>query len=134
MSSKRRQCRNHPDVFCYICGEYVLEKYCLNVKDFTKKAYKTYFGIKLGDQEKSWAPHKVCKQRTQTLRLSTKGKVSSMWSFSCVITMTIFGFPPYHRNPEPHGTNFSFGPKVQRFCAVLADLVRFAFRPFAWWS
>ena len=25
MSSKRRQCRNHPDVFCYICGEYVLE-------------------------------------------------------------------------------------------------------------
>ena len=61
MSSKRRQCRNHPDVFCYTCGEYVLEKYRFNVRDFTEKAYKAYFGIKQGDQEKSWAPHKVCK-------------------------------------------------------------------------
>ena len=53
MSYRRRQCRNHLDVFCYVCGEYVLEKYRFNVRDFTKKAYKGYFGIKLGDQEKS---------------------------------------------------------------------------------
>ena len=61
MSSKQRQCRNHPNVFCYICGESVLEKYHFNARDFTKKAYKAYFGIKLGDQEKSWTPHKVSK-------------------------------------------------------------------------
>ena len=24
MSTKRRECRNNPDVFCYICGEYTV--------------------------------------------------------------------------------------------------------------
>ena len=59
MSTKRRQCRNTPDVFCYICGEYMMEKYQFDVRDFTKRACEAYFGIKLGDQDKSWAPHKV---------------------------------------------------------------------------
>ena len=32
-----------------------------NVRDFTKSAYEAYFGMKLGDQDKQWAPHKVYK-------------------------------------------------------------------------
>ena len=40
MSSKQRQCQNHPDVFRYICGEYVLEKSRFNMRDFTKKLTK----------------------------------------------------------------------------------------------
>ena len=67
MSTKRRQCRNNPDVFCYICGEYMMAKYWFNVIDFTKRAYEAYFGMKLGDQDKSWAPHKVCKHCTDML-------------------------------------------------------------------
>ena len=47
MSSKRRQCRNQPDVFCYICGKYMPAKYRFNVRDFTNRAYKAYFGIHL---------------------------------------------------------------------------------------
>ena len=35
MSTKRRQCRNNPDVFSYICGEYMIAKYRFNVRDFT---------------------------------------------------------------------------------------------------
>ena len=27
MSTKQRQCRNNPDVFCYICGKYMMAKY-----------------------------------------------------------------------------------------------------------
>ena len=27
MSTKRRQRRNNPDVFCYVCGEYMMAKY-----------------------------------------------------------------------------------------------------------
>ena len=27
MSTKRRQCQNNPDIFCYICGEYMMTKY-----------------------------------------------------------------------------------------------------------
>ena len=53
MSTKRRQCRNNPDVFCYIVGEYMTVKYRFNVRDFTKRPYEAYFGIKLGDQNKS---------------------------------------------------------------------------------
>ena len=71
MSTKRRQCRNNTDVFCYICGEYMMAKYRFNVRDFTKRAYEAYFGMKLGDQNKSWAPHKVCKHCTETLRFWT---------------------------------------------------------------
>ena len=78
MSTKRMQCRNNPKVFCYICGEYTMAKYRFNVRDFTKRAYKAYFGMKLGDQDKSWAPHKVCKRCTETLRFWTQGEVSLM--------------------------------------------------------
>ena len=67
MSTQRRQCRNNPNVLCYICGEYVMAKYRFNVRDFTKRACNTYFGMKFGDQDKSWAPHKVCKHCTETL-------------------------------------------------------------------
>ena len=68
MSIKRRQCRNNPDVFCYICGEYMMAKYRFKVRDFSKKAYEAYFCMKLEDQDKSWAPQKVCKLCTETLR------------------------------------------------------------------
>ena len=92
MSSNRRQCRNHPDVFRYICGEYILAKYRFNVRDFTKRNYKAYFGIKLGDQDKSWTPHKVCKQCTETLRSWALGKATSMR----------FGVPMVWREPKNH--------------------------------
>ncbi|KAJ4446797.1 hypothetical protein ANN_13495 [Periplaneta americana] len=32
-----------------------------NITDFVKKSYLAYFGIKLVDPSKTWAPHKVCK-------------------------------------------------------------------------
>ena len=92
MSIKRRQYRNNPDVFCYICGEYMMAKCRFNVRDFTKRAYEAYFGIRLGDQDKSWAPHKVCKHCTEMLRFWTQGKVNSMR----------FGVPVVWREPKNH--------------------------------
>ena len=35
------------------------------------KAYYTYFKIKLGDQDKTWAPHIICKSCKESLRLWT---------------------------------------------------------------
>ncbi|KAI6661361.1 hypothetical protein LOD99_9988 [Oopsacas minuta] len=80
MDSKgiRRCCLNDPDDFCYICGEYMTKEHRFNTKDVTKIAYQAYFGIKLGDQDKSWSPHKVCKYYTETLHLWTQGKAKSM--------------------------------------------------------
>ena len=67
-------------------------KYRFNVRDFIKRAYKAYFDIKLWDQDKSWAPHKVCKQCTETLRGWIQGKTTSMQ----------FGFPLVWREPKNH--------------------------------
>ena len=92
MSIKRRQCRNNPDAFCYICGDYMMAKCRFNVRDFTKRAYEAYFGMKLGDQDKPWAPHKVCKHCTETLRFWTQGKVNSMR----------FGVPMVWHEPKNH--------------------------------
>ena len=40
-----RGCRNHPDIFCYICGQYTLIRARNAIDGFVKKAYITYFGI-----------------------------------------------------------------------------------------
>nr|CAI5843629.1 unnamed protein product [Callosobruchus analis] len=58
-SSSRRSCVNQPDVFCYICGEYMFQQNRRAITEFVKQAYLAYFGVKLGDQDKTWAPHLV---------------------------------------------------------------------------
>ena len=98
MSTKRRQCQNNSDVFCYICCQYMMAKYRFNVRDFTKRAYEAYFGMKLGDQDKFWALHNVCKHCTETLRFWTQGKVSSMQ----------FGVLMVWREPKNHHDNCYF--------------------------
>ena len=76
MASARRSCRNTPDMFCYICGEYTIAPNRKSVTRFITHAYHTYFGIKLADQDKAWAPHMVRRTCTETLRRWTNGKRS----------------------------------------------------------
>ena len=61
MSSSRKKCVNNPDVFCYICGEYTFKENRKTVSDFVKRANLGYFGVSVGDQDKTWAPHQVWK-------------------------------------------------------------------------
>ena len=65
MASRSRSCKNHPDSFCYICGEF---KIIQKVTEFIQKAYHAYFCIQLDDQDKPWAPHVVCKTCVEYLR------------------------------------------------------------------
>jgi hypothetical protein len=65
MASSRRSCLLHPDIFCYICGEYTLKASREPIYESVKRANVGYFGVKLGDQDKPWAPHIVCKTCTQ---------------------------------------------------------------------
>ncbi len=51
-----------------------------------------YFGVKLGDQDKYWASHSVCKQCTEHLRQWTKGTRKSMR----------FAIPMVLREPKNH--------------------------------
>ena len=72
-----RKCTNHPDRFCYICGNVILSGRLAKITDFVKKAYRGYFGVKLGDQDKAFAPHVSCKICVVNLRdwRDRKGKV-----------------------------------------------------------
>ena len=90
--STRRKCSNSPDKFCYICGEFCLSENKRNITDFVKQAYFAYFGCKLGDQEKEWAPHIVCKCCTEHLREWTKGTRKGL----------SFGIPMVWREPRNH--------------------------------
>ena len=56
-SSPRRPCLNHPNVFCYICGEYTLQSNRKGVNEFVKCTYLAHFKVMLSDQNKAWAPY-----------------------------------------------------------------------------
>ena len=59
MSTLRlRGCVNDPDSFCYISGRFTRKKDRRNVTPLIKNALYAYFGVKLGDQDKTWALHK----------------------------------------------------------------------------
>ena len=55
-----RKCINSPDVFCYICGEVTFKSQRRGFTLLIKKCYEHYFSCKVGDQDKSWAPHFCC--------------------------------------------------------------------------
>ena len=55
-----RNCVNNQDNFCYICGEATFASQKRNITAVVKKTYHHYFGWKVGDQDKSWAPHYCC--------------------------------------------------------------------------
>ena len=73
-SSHRRECKNKPDSFCYVCGCYTPPHQRCNITLFVKHTYKAYFQISLGDQDKKWSSHIVCHNCEEMLCDWTKGK------------------------------------------------------------
>ena len=63
-----------------------------------KHAYKAYFQVPLGDQEKKWAPHIVCHNCEKMLRDWTKGKQKGLR----------FGVLMVWREPKEHLTDCYF--------------------------
>ncbi|KRZ93790.1 hypothetical protein T08_7081 [Trichinella sp. T8] len=63
------------------------------ITDFVKKAYFAYFGIKLGDQDNSWATiHIVCHTCVEQLRKRSKKTLKSL----------PFGVPVVWQEPQNH--------------------------------
>jgi hypothetical protein len=52
----------------------MIKKHQRNITSFIRKVYCACFGVKLGDQDKSWAPHKVCYVCVENLKKLSKGK------------------------------------------------------------
>lgn len=96
--STRRKCENSPDSFCYICGSFTIPSQRTNISTFVRQAYFAYFKVKLGDQDKAWAPHKVCKQCVEGLRMWTKGTRAKL----------PFGIPMIWREPKDHSSDCYF--------------------------
>lgn len=92
MTSNRRRCKNYADTFCYICGEYTFKENIRPISECVKKSYLDYFGVNLGDQDKSWAPHIVCNTCCVNLRQWTQGKRNRLK----------FGVPMVWREPRNH--------------------------------
>ena len=73
-----RKRKNNPDRFCYICSNMVLPSRQAKITDFVKKAHRYYFGAKLGDQDKPFAPHICCKTCVENLKDWRNSKRKSM--------------------------------------------------------
>ena len=69
-----RKCVNLVNNFCYICGEITFSSQKRNLTPLVKTAYHHYFGMKVGDQNKSWAPHIRCNSCSVILREWLKNK------------------------------------------------------------
>ena len=90
-----RSCKLCPDSFCYVCGYYISptqakHKIVSGTKFFT--AYHAYFGMAMGDQDKSWAPHYSCGSCRSTLEGWLRGIRKSM----------PFAIPRIWREPTNH--------------------------------
>ena len=93
MSSK--ECKNLPNCFCYVCGFYISGKHTTyKIVKGTKywTAYRLYFGMDIGDQDKPWAPHAICGSCRSNLEgwLRGSGKIMS------------FAVPRVWREPQNH--------------------------------
>ena len=77
-----RQRKTSPDCFCYVCGFYISGQHSsYKIVKVTKywTAYRLYFGMDIGDQDKSWAQHVICGSCRSNLEewLRASGRVIS---------------------------------------------------------
>lgn len=74
-----RQCINNVNNFCYVCGEVTFSKQKRPITSIVRTAYFHYFGTKVGDQDKRWAPKICCNTCSVNLRswLNNKGRSMS---------------------------------------------------------
>lgn len=93
-----RQCANSPNRFCYVCGELTFKSQKRNFTVLVRKAYELYFGVKVINQDKAWAPHICCKTCLTLLTGWLKGANRKM----------PFGIPMIWKDPQNHITDCYF--------------------------
>lgn len=93
-----RECKNHPDKFCYVCGNFTSKQQRRTITTNLKKIYNLYFGCHLGDQDKAWAPHQICSACSNGLRDWVNKKKASM----------PFAIPMIWREPRDHNEDCYF--------------------------
>ncbi|XP_068235627.1 uncharacterized protein [Palaemon carinicauda] len=101
-----RTCVNRADNFCYICGGVTFASQKRRMTALVRKAYHLYFGCKIGDQDKNWAPHICCNTCATNLRQWLNRKRKGM----------PFAVPMTWREPTDHTINcyFCMVPPIQK--------------------
>ena len=99
------KCVNNPDNFCYVCGKVTFVSRKCSITPTIKKACFLYFGCKVGDQDKKWAPHVCCTMCSSKLNAWVNGK-------GCCMP---FGVPIVWRVRSNHSTDcyFCMVPPIQ---------------------
>jgi hypothetical protein len=73
-----RKCLNNPNYFCYICGDYTFCDERLSVTPLIQHRFHCYFKFKMGDQDKNFAPHTVCRKCSSNLSMWSAGKLKKL--------------------------------------------------------
>lgn len=92
MASRFFNCKNSPDDFCYICGEYLLSGMHRPITEEVCKLYFEYFGFQLSDNNQPWAPNTVCFNCIRGLKTWKNGHKKQM----------AFGIPMIWSIPRTH--------------------------------
>jgi hypothetical protein len=122
-----RLCKNHPDVFCYVCGSFLITSQRRNITTDLCKIYRLYFGCPLGDQDKAWAPHVICTSCSNGLRDWLNRRKASM----------PFAIPMIWREPLNHHDDCYFcvvntsGFSAKNKHKIIYPNLRSALRPVA---
>ena len=92
-----RKSINSSYAFCYICDEVTFKSWRRYFTPLIKKCYEHYFGCKVGNQDKSWAPHFCC---------MTCARLLTAWE-KCSRSMS-FVIPIVWREPTDHVSDCYF--------------------------
>ena len=101
-----RVCVNSAVNFCYICGKFTVSSQKRVLTTRKRKAYHQYFGCKVEDQEKPWAPHICCNYCVTALNEWLKKKRKAM----------PFAVPMIWREPTGHVNDcyFCLTPSIKK--------------------
>lgn len=99
MSKRKAKCQS--DLFCYICGLYT-PNHQRSITPIVKERYdKYFFPVRLGDQDKSFAPHIICSNCFDILSKWAQGSADRKRYFP-------FDWPMSWREPTNHESDCYF--------------------------
>ena len=81
-----------------MCGKYVFYGDNIAISPLTEKIYYEYFRVKLGDQDKKFAPHSICRCCHSNLIKWKEGKLKKLQ----------FSIPMIWREQSDHVRGFYF--------------------------
>ena len=97
-TSKCRGCLNKANSFCYVYGDFTTVAQRRTITSLLRTSYFHNFDCKIGDQDKSWAPHICCKPCYNGLTAWFNGKKAAF----------NFAVPMVWREPRNHADDCYF--------------------------